>query len=90
MPRTVYDEEFVNGVLIRRTARVMSDIEIELTDAPQKLRSAYRALRNWKIDADDIVDNGVDAANDIEDVTFVGGLVVATKLLTGFTSYNYS
>ena len=42
------------------------------------------------IDADDIVDNGVDAANDIEDVTFVGGLVVATKLLTGFTSYNYS
>jgi hypothetical protein len=51
MPETAYDEEYRDGVLIKRTQRTVSDAEILRRDAPARLRAQYSALRQWSQDA---------------------------------------
>ena len=52
MPRTDYDETYANGQLVSRVARIVSDEQMVRDEAPQRLRTAYAALRQWSQDAD--------------------------------------
>ena len=52
MPETVFDEVFDGkGIKLSSTPRVISDAEIEMRDAPQRLQQSYQTLRNWADDA---------------------------------------
>lgn len=58
MPRTDYDDEYRDGVLIRRVERLVSDAEIARQEAPQRLRQAYATLRQWQQDAQSVAEQG--------------------------------
>lgn len=44
MPRTDYDEVYEDGVLVSRTPRVVSDVEIALEEAGQRIQEAITAI----------------------------------------------
>lgn len=50
MPRTNRNQEFRNGVLVSEQVTVVDDATIFREDAPQRVRTAYAALRQWSID----------------------------------------
>jgi hypothetical protein len=59
MPRTDVDEVYgLDGTVIRRTERVVSDEELDREAAPGRLRLAIPVLREWAADAEAIANQG--------------------------------
>ena len=54
MPRTVFDEEFIDGQLVKRTPRIISDADLVIYDAPDRIKQIYAIFRQWQIDADNV------------------------------------
>lgn len=50
MPEQAYDEEFIDGVRVRRVVRTVSDAEIARRDAPMRLRAVVATLAQWAAD----------------------------------------